>query len=298
MITPLSIKNRHPHLSEELFKKLTDIVGKIEEEIETAIDQINAKHSNDTILESLTNVFDKKISKKMNDNELCGIYTEGETRYKNNIPPGFKDNKKEGNEKFGDLVVWKQIIDHIKHSDPPKDVIFVTDDDKEDWWLRHGGMKNPHPMLIEEFFNETKQKIYFYTSEMFLKYASERINAAVSQDVIDEVVGIRETSSTSSQEFHLNKSNSKYEVITEEEIMKQLHFFQQNMAKSGGYVGLKRFVTEFLASQDYEINHTYAIINNLVDKNSITITSNFDDALGYYVKVIEIVNSTHPTHLS
>lgn len=294
---PLNQKNHHPYLSEELFKELSDVVGKVETEIKTVVDQIKAKYSNDPILDNLISVFDQKVSNKMSNEELGKIYVEGESRYKDRIPPGFKDSQKHGNEKYGDLVIWKQIIAHINESNLKNDVIFVTDDGKEDWWLEHRGIRNPHPMLIEEFYEETKQKIYFYTSEMFLKYASERINAAVSQDVIDEVVEVRENTSTSSQEPHLDSPNANYKVITEEELMNQMHFFIQNV-KTGGYIGLRRFVTEFLASQDYEINHSYAIINNLVEKKLITINAKFIDALGYYVQVVEIIEPTRPTYPS
>ncbi len=298
MMAPLSNKNRHPHLSEVLLNELTGVVSRIKTEINETTNQINAKHSNDPIMESLATVFSGKISVKMDDCELGQVYIEGENRYKDNIPPGFKDNKKEGNEKFGDLVVWKQIMAHVNRLDSKKDVILVIDDGKDDWWLKHEGMKNPHPLLIEEFFNETGQKIYFYTSDMFLKYASERIDAEVSQEVINEVVEIREDTFTSLREDSLIKQDGVYEVISEDELLKQLKFFLQNMAKTGGYIGLKKFVTEYLASQDYEINHTYAIINNLVEKDLISITTKFDDALGYNVKVVEIVEPIHPTHQS
>ena len=62
----------------------------------------------------------------------------------NLVPPGYKDKKeKEAKEKFtysgltyipmyGDLIIWKQILDKASNEDIDS-VIFITDDAKEDW---------------------------------------------------------------------------------------------------------------------------------------------------------------------
>lgn len=65
------------------------------------------------------------------------IYREGEFRYSHLIPPGYKDIDKDSKdptktEKFGDLIIWKELLD--KSTEIQKPFIFITDDEKEDWW--------------------------------------------------------------------------------------------------------------------------------------------------------------------
>jgi hypothetical protein len=42
------------------------------------------------------------------------IYKEAEQRFKESIPPGYKDNKKPEPDKYGDIVLWFQLIDYAK----------------------------------------------------------------------------------------------------------------------------------------------------------------------------------------
>ena len=61
--------------------------------------------------------------------KLC---KEGEYRYKSQTPPGYKDAKKDGVSKYGDLIVWAETYEYAVLNN--KNIIFVTDDVKEDWW--------------------------------------------------------------------------------------------------------------------------------------------------------------------
>lgn len=104
--------------------------------------------------------------------DKLAIYTEGNIRYELNIPPGFKDakpkdkkdekgkkNKKDkkdkkdetGTRKFGDLIIWKEILDKI-NSDR-QSLLFITSDVKCDWWELDEDKKiiDKHTMLNEEF---------------------------------------------------------------------------------------------------------------------------------------------------
>ena len=98
--------------------------------------------------------------------DLDAIYAEGKKRFEEKVPPGFADEKKEKSErpyhhssglrlerKFGDLVAWKQLIAEA-HQKELASVIWVTDDEKPDWWLvvDSQGKKTigPRPALFEE----------------------------------------------------------------------------------------------------------------------------------------------------
>ena len=60
---------------------------------------------------------------------------EGQIRYDNLIPPGFRDSAKVGEAKYGDLFVWKDIIAIAKEKNT--NIIFVCNDTKEDWWEKN-----------------------------------------------------------------------------------------------------------------------------------------------------------------
>lgn len=60
------------------------------------------------------------------------IMKEGEIRYRYKIPPGYMDKDKNHN-KFGDLFIWYEILEIPKDYTTPIDIVFLTNDSKEDW---------------------------------------------------------------------------------------------------------------------------------------------------------------------
>lgn len=83
--------------------------------------------------------------------------------------------------------MWKQIIKNA--ADTGKDVIFVSDDLKEDWMLEFRGKKyGPRKELIKEFHEQTNNHyILIYNQECFLNLANEKFNAALKEETITEV---------------------------------------------------------------------------------------------------------------
>ena len=90
---------------------------------------------------------------------------EGEERYKKETPPGFKDAKnKDGVRKYSDLIIWMEMLRYAKTNH--KNIIFVTDDVKADWWEEISGVKTFHSKLLNEF-SKTQQLIAPMTSQVF-----------------------------------------------------------------------------------------------------------------------------------
>jgi hypothetical protein len=101
--------------------------------------------SEDLIRNEIDELFEGKIgSPPGSQEEINALYDDGEKRYENSIPPGFKDASKEseGQEdfvydgilykrKFGDLIIWDQLIKYAATKNL-KNIIFVTDDNKSD----------------------------------------------------------------------------------------------------------------------------------------------------------------------
>lgn len=133
----------------------------------------------------LTQLLDGRIGDKWKAEELAALKKEGDDRYTKKIPPGYKDAKKDLGEfdKYGDLIIWKDMITKAKSDNRP--VIFISDDTKEDWWWIHKGRKlGPRPELIEEFQAGSDQDFHIYEFGQFLRFAAERfpeIQAGVYQ---------------------------------------------------------------------------------------------------------------------
>ena len=123
----------------------------------------------------LTKLLDGRIGEKWKPEQFATLKKEGEDRYAKKIPPGYKDAKKDSGEfdKFGDLIIWKEMTEKAKADKQP--IIFISDDAKEDWWWIHRGRKlGPRPELVEEFKGESDQDFHIYEFSQFLRFAADR----------------------------------------------------------------------------------------------------------------------------
>ncbi len=59
-------------------------------------------------------IYDGKVGKVWADGQLAALFEGGEERYNKNVPPGFADSGKKGDDRFGGLVVCKQVIEFAK----------------------------------------------------------------------------------------------------------------------------------------------------------------------------------------
>lgn len=137
--------------------------------------QSHPKDEIQTAMDELTALLEGRVGEKWPADRLAAIKKEGDDRYAKKIPPGFKDIKKDGDlDKFGDLIIWKDMIAKAKEEKRP--IVFISDDVKEDWWWLYRGRKlGPRPELVEEFHSETDgQEFLIYEFTNFLRVAAER----------------------------------------------------------------------------------------------------------------------------
>lgn len=167
-------------LSNDILKKIEEfreIITSYKDTVGTEYDEITSnsaeiiKNIEKFISDLETN---KQIGKKISFNEQLKIIKEGELRYKYKLPPGFKDDKKEGIEKFGDLFIWKEIL-KLPTNKNTNNIIFVTNDEKNDWWNKdeHGYLEIREELLDEFLEINPNVSIVFMTIGMFQKYASK-----------------------------------------------------------------------------------------------------------------------------
>ncbi len=171
----------HNHAVESAEKIRGELDGSIKKII-AIIDQGANEHpdliAKDYMREKITQLFDGKVGKKLDEKRLATIYQEGPKRYEQKIPPGFEDVQKGGTRQFGDLVIWNEILEKAKASENP--IIFVTSDTKEDWWWKQGQFTvGPRPELVQEVAGFAKVAFYMYNVERFVNEVQKRLDTNV-----------------------------------------------------------------------------------------------------------------------
>ena len=143
----------------------------------------------DSILDRLLSIFNEKVGGGFDDERIKEIEREGKERYDRKIPPGYMDqkDKKVNDNLYGDLIIWKEILQFAK--DKGKDIIFITNDQKEDWWNNISGKTiGPRVELRKEFYDVTNKKhFHMYKMENFLSIYREGKGEEIDKTIIDEI---------------------------------------------------------------------------------------------------------------
>lgn len=180
---------RHPYIDRKSISELfSNQLKSVSDEIEKLKAQDPKYDKNDTILKQLTQLYNKKVGDDYSIEEYKKIFNDGEKRYEQKTPPGFADLKEKKDQGprhlYGDLIIWKQMIDKAKSTN--KDIIFISEDQKEDWYEKDSN--KPRRDLIKEFGTLTEGKrILIYSQELFLKNIDKYLGSDVGNDVITEV---------------------------------------------------------------------------------------------------------------
>lgn len=143
---------------------------------------INNFFSYNTIYADLIKLIENCIGDKKEQDWIDKVQKEGISRYEKEIPPGFNDKTKtdctqyddlEFEKKYGDLLIWKEIIEKAKETDKSK-VIFVTNDGtskkKNDiLYSTHGRTIGPHIYLMNEMKRESKKELHIINNIRFVE---------------------------------------------------------------------------------------------------------------------------------
>ena len=189
---------QHPFVSESTMKKVQQVFDRLKSEL-SENQKVNTKRiTNDSIQASIAKIFSGRVGEPYDNERLNAIFKEGETRYSERIPPGFTDDSKaDGNgaqsercRKYGDLLVWFQILEHAKEKNVS--MILVTDDKKKDWWQTFKGKTiGPRPELVQEFLSRTHQSFHMYQADRFLEFANEYLEQTIAETTLSEIRELR-----------------------------------------------------------------------------------------------------------
>lgn len=196
---------------------LEDLGKSLEAAVDHAKTQINdagRNHPNylkdDPILGRIVALFEGKIGSDFLEAERVDLLKEGEKRFSVKIPPGYMDDGKDGERKFGDFFFWSQVIAFAKEADLP--IILVTSEQKEDWWEKSSGKTlGPRMEMIQEFYTKAGQQAFIYQTDNFLEISASRSGNSIKAEVVEE---IREVNAQRTRPFKSNPPAANVEQLS------------------------------------------------------------------------------------
>jgi hypothetical protein len=231
-----SLINPDEYITKDNLKKTTDVYITFLKHLEDLESKQNDVNDTDEIKEFVINIFNNKIGESFDKDNLDLIYKDGTKRYESKFPPGFMDIKKEGSyffedkeyvRKFGDLILWKEII-KVSNDKKLKYVVLVTGDVKEDWWEEKRGKKiGARKELLNEIYTQCPELDVFhlYNTSTFLKFAKEEIDKTIKDSSIIEALELINNNN--------NIIGSIEDIsITKRDYLKQLYIINERIKRS------------------------------------------------------------------
>lgn len=222
-LSQLKLKQRHSLIDPDKFITPSNIDSGIKfiQDFIEHLDSLEKKQSDvndkDSIQNLVIELFNGKVGEGFTKKELEEFYKLGEDRYKNSIPPGYKDKGKTGSylvddrefiRKFGDLILWHEII-RKANAESLKYVVLITGDVKEDWWYEKRGKRlGPRRELLNEIYYKAPSVEFFhmYDTSNFLMRARDAFKINVQESSIKEAKILIEESRSSRR----SKSSDPY----------------------------------------------------------------------------------------
>jgi len=202
---------------DKLLQKYRDSLGKVLEHVRgwTWNDPVSMLYSR---LFSKETIFDIIIDKDNLREDL-------NRRHIHSIPPGYKDAAKE-DEGIGDLLIWHTILQIGKQHQ--KSVIFVSGDEKSDWWHKSESQAlYPRYELVDEFRRESNGGSFYiipFSRFLDLYGASEEVVQEVRQEEVSvRVVEDRAIQSSRSSFDEFSRRESLASVAVEKWLIKNYH---------------------------------------------------------------------------
>jgi hypothetical protein len=183
---------RHPAIAvDEIVRPIEKATAKVV----SRLAKLRAAHPDllrtDPVRERLTDLFDGKVGDPFTSADLQNREKEADLRLSAEIPPGYKDAKKDQGSRRGDVFIWLQVLEQARKTKKP--ILFVTDDNKEDWWLRHEGQTlGPRPELRNEMMAVAGVEFYMYLTDSFMEQAQRTLKVTAKKEAITEVRELRE----------------------------------------------------------------------------------------------------------
>lgn len=237
IVNKTSKNNKHPFLTQDISEKFSDqiessesrfveLINKfleeykflqeeLEKEIAGNIELVKSRQQKDIVADEINKYFTiTNVNFAFKD--IMKIVQEGELRYKFKIPPGYGDyidDEKEGIQAFGDLISWKQLLNHAKTFDLP--AIYITNDKKD---MIDKKENSPKIELIKEYYDWTGNRFWLFKLTDFLHLLDEYSTNKLQDETKNEINLIQKE-----MDMHLRRSEKIIEEFTLQRI-NELHF--------------------------------------------------------------------------
>lgn len=155
---------------EQAFVALEEPAKAAREALNKLADDISVEVGNDPVSIAYrgcfpTSVIEGPVSKE----DLENFKGELEARFATKRPPGYKDAEKP-DAGAGDLIIWQTLLAEGKRRDAS--CIFVTADEKADWYTQAGGAFQPRIELVDEYRQATGHTLHVIPLSKLMKLMS------------------------------------------------------------------------------------------------------------------------------
>ncbi|MFF2450763.1 PIN domain-containing protein [Neobacillus sp. NPDC058068] len=165
--------------SEEFQQKYNESLKEYRKSLVALRDDLKDLFQNDPYLKSIKKILDKSFYVPANSKTDEELMKDAEKRFKEKLPPGYKDDPKEENS-AGDYIIWYNILQLRSN------VIFVSGDKKLDWVYKDkkGNPISARRELIQEFYKETGGKDFAHISpKEFITLINPSVSSEVQEDL-------------------------------------------------------------------------------------------------------------------
>jgi hypothetical protein len=171
-------------------KQILSPITQLGIEVSQSIDHIVASQElsgqathTDEVVVRLERLFKGRVGEPLSSADHEKALVEAARRIEAKEPPGYKDAGKPDGRANGDYLVWVQMIGAASARD--LDLLFVTNDAKEDWWrIVRGETKGPRVELVDEFLRHTGRRLSMTRPDHLLVAAEKAFNLKVAKDVV------------------------------------------------------------------------------------------------------------------
>ena len=111
--------------------------------------------------------------------------------------------KKIGLQKYGDLFVWKQILECA--SSKQKDFILVTNDVKPDWF--EDDKKTPRFELLKEFHEQANKSIWLFSMKNFIYHINALLDNQIHDTVLQDIDSVQDEKENDKIQVSLDVKN-------------------------------------------------------------------------------------------
>ncbi len=190
----IKTQREHPFLSAELQEKAQVFYEEYNKELSNQKKRLKDLIIDNPVKEKLASLIGDNIGEALTKEEELEIIRLGDERLCNNIPPGYVDykdkSKRPGLDKYGDYIIWCQILKEAKIR--KKSFIFITFDTKDDWYkvIRFSNSKvlvGPRPELVEEFIEASDANIWLYPTPEFIDIAISHLKINIEASKLEKV---------------------------------------------------------------------------------------------------------------